>query len=115
MIAVHGLGDPPVSDDTKSRWGMVWLVVLFPLALWRGLVGSVLWAWFIVPTFGAPSLGAVRATAVMLAIGYFMPFRLNDEPKTESAYVDRQTRELTMMAVGPLLCLLVAALLRVML
>ena len=42
------------------------LVVLS--ALWRGYVLSLLWAWFVVPVFGAPPLGIPAALGLSLLV-----------------------------------------------
>ena len=39
-------------------------------AMWRGYVLSVLWAWFIVPTFGAPELSIPFAIGLALVVGF---------------------------------------------
>ena len=39
-------------------------------ALWRGYVLFVIWAWFIVPTFGAPTLSIPAAIGVSLIVAY---------------------------------------------
>lgn len=47
------------------------LVMLVPVALWRGYVLSILWGWFIVPTFGAPALSLVMAIGLAIVVGMF--------------------------------------------
>ena len=39
-------------------------------ALWRGYVLFLLWAWFMVPTFGAPTLSIPAAIGVSLIVAY---------------------------------------------
>ena len=39
-------------------------------ALWRGYVLFLLWAWFVVPTFGAPTLSIPAAIGVSLIVTY---------------------------------------------
>lgn len=49
----------------------VMVVMIVPMALWRGYVLSILWGWFIVPTFGAPALSLVAAIGLSLVVGMF--------------------------------------------
>lgn len=46
-------------------------LMVIPVALWRGYVLSVLWGWFIVPTFNAPAIGVVTAMGISLVVGMF--------------------------------------------
>ena len=39
-------------------------------AIWRGYVLTVLWAWFVVPTFAAPALAIAPAIGLSLVLGY---------------------------------------------
>lgn len=39
-------------------------------AMWRGYVLSILWAWFIVPTFGLPALSIPFAIGLALVVGF---------------------------------------------
>lgn len=58
------------------------LVMLVPVALWRGYVLSVLWGWFIVPTFNAPALSLAMAIGVAIVVGMFtasIPTKKKDE------------------------------------
>lgn len=41
--------------------------------LWRGYVLSILWAWFLVPTLGAPQIGVAQALGVSLTAQVFHP------------------------------------------
>lgn len=50
--------------------GIVGVVALVALqSLWSGYVLHVLWAWFIVPTFGAPPLTIAAAIGLMTVLG----------------------------------------------
>jgi hypothetical protein len=49
------------------------VIGVIPLALaaavLRGYVFSILWGWFIVPTFGVPSISTPLAIGIMITIG----------------------------------------------
>jgi len=55
-------------------------VFLFLVAIagapWYGYVLSVLWAWFVVPTFHAPLIGVVTAMGISLLV-HFVTYRSN--------------------------------------
>lgn len=46
----------------------VWMVG----TLWGGYVLTILWGWFIVPTFNLPSLSLASAIGVAMVIGYLI-------------------------------------------
>lgn len=48
--------------------GFVFVMVFGPII--NGYVLSVLWRWFIVPTFDAPALGVVSAIGVAMVVSY---------------------------------------------
>lgn len=48
---------------------IVWLAAFFGFAALRGFVLSVMWGWFMVPTFGLPPLGIASAFGVALMVG----------------------------------------------
>jgi hypothetical protein len=45
------------------------LLLVFDYAF-SGYVLSMLWGWFVVPTFGAPKLGMVPAIGIVLVVSY---------------------------------------------
>lgn len=47
------------------------IIILSPVAIWRGYVLSLLWLWFIVPTFNAPVLSVAVAMGVSVIAGLF--------------------------------------------
>lgn len=49
------------------------LIVVVPVSLWYALSASILWGWFMVPIFNAPTLTVVQCWAVMLTLGSFRP------------------------------------------
>lgn len=51
--------------------GIVGVGLLMVLSsIFNGYALSVLWGWFVVPTFGAPALGVVPAIGVAMAVSY---------------------------------------------
>jgi hypothetical protein len=64
-----------MTDSTTSKAVLVILLglpVLVGLALlWHGYALSVLWGWFVVPTFGAPSLTIPQAIGFAIVAGMF--------------------------------------------
>ncbi|HEY3544739.1 MAG TPA: hypothetical protein VGK17_01450 [Propionicimonas sp.] len=45
------------------------VVLIVPMSLLRGFTISTLWGWYVVPTFGAPSLSVVAAIGISLLVG----------------------------------------------
>ena len=39
-------------------------------AMWSGYVLTILWGWFVVPTFGMPPLALVPAIGLAVVVGY---------------------------------------------
>lgn len=52
-------------------WLLALVLVGIPLSIWQGYVLSVLWSWFIVPTFNAVYLDVVPAMGIALMVGLF--------------------------------------------
>jgi hypothetical protein len=46
-------------------------VVIASAAVWRGLILSFLWLWFLVP-IGVPAIGAVHGAGIALLAGMFL-------------------------------------------
>lgn len=49
----------------------------------RGFVLSVLWSWFMVPTFGLPTLGITASIGLCLVIGFIVVPLVSDNHKSE--------------------------------
>ena len=77
------------SDDTDFTMLAMLIVApiialgLIPVLLWNGWAASVLWGWFIVPTFGAPAISISQAAGMALVVGAFR-FKLSS-PKDETS------------------------------
>ena len=51
--------------------GIVGFVILMVVSsIFNGYALSVLWGWFIVPTFGMPALGVVPAIGIAMVVSY---------------------------------------------
>lgn len=71
------------------------------LAMWRGYVLSVLWAWFVVSTFAVPMLNIPAAIGLFLTVALF-----KSAQKENTNDVARTTAEtLGIGAMGPLFLL----------
>lgn len=89
---------------------MIYLITFLSLPLgvaWRGYVLSILWGWFIVPTFSLPPLLIVQAIGLSCVITAFgSPFmkktKSSNDPKTEMIQL------MANLAVGPAFMLLVS-------
>lgn len=67
-------------------------------SIWRGYVLSVLWAWFIVTTFGAKPLSIAAAIGVSCVVG-FLTKQYKPSPK-DTRPAGEQWTDLSMMIFG---------------
>lgn len=75
MVALAALGEVTL-----------FLIGVVPRAIFHGYALSVLWGWFVVPTFGAPDLAVVPAIGIGLMVGFLsrqLPRRKTQEEKEE--------------------------------
>ena len=92
---------------------MVELTVMFAmfgaLALWyvwSGFALTILWGWFMVPTFGLPQLALAPAIGVAVVVGYLThPWRPTEDAKDTKT--ERMVEGFAFMAMKPALALLV--------
>ncbi len=63
--------------------GVAFLMVFS--AIFNGYALSVLWGWFVVPTFGAPALDVVPAIGIALVVGY-MTHQMREKKKDEQSF-----------------------------
>lgn len=64
-------------------------LALIPVLLWYGWAASVLWGWFVAPTFGAPAISVSQAAGISLVIG-LLRFKLSaakDETKLSTKLI----------------------------
>ena len=63
---------------------MLALVLIPLLAILQGWVLTVLWGWFVVPTFHAPELNIVTAIGLTLVVGMFKGYSVKTGKKSEN-------------------------------
>lgn len=73
-------------------------------ALWGGYVLTVLWAWFIVPTFHLPPLSLVAAIGMSMVIGY-LTSHIDMEHKSEIGWGQRFANRIVVALLKPLFAL----------
>jgi hypothetical protein len=92
---------------------MIELTVMFAMFgaialgyVWKGFVLTILWGWFMVPTFGLQPLAIAPAIGVSIVVGYLTHQRhQNDGEKGGS--LERTAEIFGYMAMMPALALLV--------
>lgn len=55
-------------------------------AVWSGFVLTLLWGWFVVPTFGLPTLHVVPAIGLTITVAHLTPpstFKLEGDPLSD--------------------------------
>ena len=73
-------------SDNGSRALVVVMapVVILVGAILKGFVLSVMWSWFMVPTFSLPEISTVQAIGIALVISYLTHQRVDcEKPKRE--------------------------------
>jgi hypothetical protein len=76
------------------------LVIMVPVALYYAWAASILWGWFIVPTFGLPPLTVLQMWGIFLTLEMLRP-RFEFEKKDNSEWAHR----LFALTLAPLLSL----------
>ena len=70
-------------DNMIACLGTILGLILIPLlAIFQGWVLTVLWSWFIVPTFSLPQLSIPVAIGLTLLVGMFKSYTVKREKKT---------------------------------
>jgi hypothetical protein len=80
-------------------------ILLAASCLWNGYVLSVIWGWFIVPTFGLHALGVVPAIGVCLVMS-FLTHQYSPPCKEEKTGFSQLMHSIGYIAARPLLTLL---------
>jgi hypothetical protein len=66
------------------------LALIFIGMIWKGFVLTILWAWFMIPTFGLPTLEIVPAIGLLLIASYLThqaePYKKETTPVKEKIY-----------------------------
>lgn len=87
--------------------GTVGYIAIRTLAvMWDGYVLTVLWGWFIVPTFGAPPLKIPAAIGLSIIVA-FTAHQYTDCVQPERTFGERLARATTYSALVPACMLLV--------
>jgi len=73
-------------------------------SIFNGYALSVLWGWFVVPTFGAPALGIVPAIGIAMVVSY-MTNQMHDCKKEERSLGEEIGRGTFVAIVKPSLAL----------
>jgi hypothetical protein len=60
------------------------MFIYIVLALYRGLALSLLWGWYVVPTFDAPSLSVIVAIGLSIIVSMFTPMSESKKEWTEA-------------------------------
>lgn len=77
-------------------------------AIWSGYVLTLLWAWFVVPTFGLPPLALAPAIGLAVVAGYLThQYTPKAAPPAGDGKWDETGRAIGSMALRPALALLV--------
>lgn len=84
---------------------MLLFVLLVPISsIWRGYVLTVLWEWFVVPTFGLHPLAIAPAIGLSLVVSYLT--HQSDAAKTpDGDFADRMARACAYAFLLPLVVL----------
>lgn len=87
--------------------GFVYLLFLIVASsIFNGYALSVLWGWFVVPTFGVPQLSVVSAIGIALIVSY-MTHQITDDKKGEKGNFGETMAQATANAITkPLFALL---------
>ena len=75
-------------------------------AIFNGYVLSVLWGWFVVPTFGAHSLGIVPAIGISMVASYLTHQPRHASKKEEQSFSDTIIEGIGMAVLEPSFALL---------
>ena len=93
MIALAALG------------GTVGLIALMTLSsMWRGYVLTVLWSWFVVPTFSLPALALAPAIGLSLIIS-FLTYQHDSAKEPEGEFADRMAKAIALALLMPAMVL----------
>lgn len=100
-----------MKKDSDSLIGCFFFLLLPLGALWNGYVLSVLWGWFIVPTFEIRPLGVLPAIGVAMVVGYLTKQMDTYVDKSKSIN-ERIIQSIVYMALGPAIALVFGWVLR---
>lgn len=78
--------------------GILFLLMIVPLTLYRGWILLNLWNWFIIP-LGAPHITMAHALGISLVIG-FMTAHYDSRTKTQSEKIEELIAVFAMPTIG---------------
>jgi hypothetical protein len=71
------------TENLLACVGVIIIIALIPLAaIFQGWVLTVLWGWFVAPTFNLPELSIATAIGLTLVVGMFKSYNINRGEKT---------------------------------
>lgn len=76
-------------------------------SIWSGYVLTILWAWFVVPTFGLPPLALAPAIGLAVVVSYLTHQYTPKAAKPDEGKWDESGRAIAHMVLKPALALLV--------
>lgn len=81
--------------------GIIGVGLLLVLSsIFNGYALSVLWGWFVVPTFGAPALGVVPAIGIAMVVGYLTHQTTPDSKKEDDDGIGALIGKMVILALG---------------
>ena len=87
--------------------GIVGLGIVLVLgSVLNGYALSVLWGWFVVPTFGGPTLGVVPAIGIAMVVSYLTHQIPDNNKKEEGDPIEKIIRGIAITILQPLFALL---------
>lgn len=85
--------------------GFVGVLALLVLSsMWKGYVLTVLWAWFVVPTFGLPALAIAPAIGLAMVVS-FLTHQRDASKEPEGDFSARMAKSVAHALVMPALVL----------
>lgn len=103
--SINQFGDLKMNSKITAAllvfFGMIGIVAIG--AVWRGYILTVLWGWFVVPTFGLPALGVAAVIGISLIVA-FMTMSTKTDNEEGDAY-EKLGKLLGRMILVPLIAL----------
>jgi hypothetical protein len=72
------------SENSGCLLAVFALAMAAPAYIWRGYVLSLLWGWFMVPTFSLPRLSITAAIGIALTVGMLTSCSDDNNDKTQA-------------------------------
>src|SRR5688572_29285692 len=95
-----------MEDVMKATWMIFGIpLLLLVSAVLNGLALSVMWGWFIVPTFSLPQITIVQAIGIGMVVGFLTHQDIDCEPKKEDTN-EKLSKAVAHVILRPLMALL---------